>query len=133
MTCHPDVMRAKRGNVIPIAHPPEDDLIASTLMGRVLDAANKVKAGQLMLTDPTSPGPADAMGGPTGRTLLQQVALTRLRDRFHFHVIAEDRATTFEVVQLQGRLPKTVAAAPTAPAAKHPAATQHRKSGRSAR
>lgn len=91
------LMAADRRNLLPISHPPEDDLIESS-RGRVRAAAEAVPAGTLMLT---SPVPAPESGAPEF-VGLELLALRTLHRRFRFQPVHRD-PSGLEVVRLVPR------------------------------
>ncbi len=91
------LLAAGRRNVLPISHPPEDDLIESS-QARVRASVERMRAGTLMLTSPV-PGPESGVPEFTG---LQLMALRALHRRFRFVQLTRDRSG-FEVVRLVPR------------------------------
>ncbi|MDX6624023.1 MAG: hypothetical protein QOE75_1955 [Solirubrobacterales bacterium] len=91
------LLDAERSNLLPISHPPEEDLIESS-DPRVRAAAERVPPGTLMLT---SPVPADGSGLPAF-SRVEIVALDVLRRRFHFVPVARN-SSGLEVVRLVPR------------------------------
>jgi hypothetical protein len=91
------LLDADRSNLLPISHPPEDDLIESS-EGLVRAAAERVPAGTLMLT---SPVPVPGSGLPVF-SQVEIAALEVLHRRFRFVPVA--RSTSgLEVVRLVPR------------------------------
>ena len=81
------LLRAGRRNVLPIANPTEDDLVASS-DARVRAALRRVRSGTLMLTsDPQPRGSKTALGAPRDFNGLQQLALDGLRRRFAWRTV----------------------------------------------
>jgi hypothetical protein len=89
------LMRSGRRNLLPISHPLEDDLIASS-RGRVLAAVDRLAPGTLMLRSDDL-GPAFIDPFPA----LEQVALDAIRRRFRLHTV--DRVETVRVMRLDPR------------------------------
>jgi hypothetical protein len=83
------LLRSDRANLLPMAHPTEDDLLMSN-HERVRAAAERIPAGTLMLTSPPPTSGRTPVGGPRTFTLLQRHALEILHRRFDWETI--DRA-----------------------------------------
>jgi hypothetical protein len=97
------LMRAGRNNLLPISHPPEDDLIDSS-DGRVLAAIRGLPAGTLLLTSPPAPpGTISPTGEPSEFNLLQEHALEALHRRFGFRLVRR----TPEGIELVRLTPKS--------------------------